>query len=108
MAKTSSKKHISAKYDVVMDGYYAGLNACSSRGNNGGGGFEESRPDDGEGFSQPPTQTEGIDWFAACNLAHTFLGLQTPCNELVNPDNTLKEQGNRVLLCFGGRTPSIT
>jgi hypothetical protein len=85
-----------------MDGYYAGLNACSSRGNNGGGGFEESRPDDGEGFSQPPTQTEGIDWFAACNLAHTFLGLQTPCNELVNPDNTLTEQGNRVLLCYGG------
>jgi hypothetical protein len=78
-----------------MDGYYAGLNACSSRGSNGGGGFEQP--------SQPPSsQRDGIDWLAACGLAHTFLGLQTPCNELVNPDNTLTDQGNKVLLCYGG------
>ena len=27
--------------------------------------------------------------------------LQTSCSELVNPDNTLTQQGNRVLLCYG-------
>lgn len=36
-----------------------------------------------------------------CELAHTFLGLQTPCNELVNPDNTLTKKGETVLLCYG-------
>jgi hypothetical protein len=37
-----------------------------------------------------------------CQTAHLVLGLQTPCNELVNPDNTLTDMGNKVLLCYGG------
>jgi len=78
-----------------MDGYYAGLNACSSRGSNGGGGFEQP--------SQPPSsQRGGIDWNAACQIAHTVLGLQTPCDELVTPNNELTDKGEQVLACYGG------
>jgi hypothetical protein len=81
--------------DAFNRGYNDGFNACSSGGRDDDGGFQQP--------SQPSTpQGEGIDWFAACGLAHTFLGLQTPCNELVNSDNTLTEQGNMVLLCYGG------
>lgn len=47
--------------NAFMDGYYAGLNACSSRGSNGGGGFEQP--------SQPPSsQRRGIDWNAASQI----------------------------------------
>jgi|SRR5918995_2738620 hypothetical protein len=78
-----------------MDGYYAGLNACSDGGNDRGGGFEDQ--------PQPPSsQREGIDWFEACQVAHTFLGLQTPCNELVTPNNELTNKGEQVLACYGG------
>lgn len=64
-------------------------------------GFEEA-PREDPGFSRPPpSQREGIDWYAACELAHRFLGLQTPCYELVNPDNTLTDKGETVLLCYG-------
>lgn len=31
----------------------------------------------------------GTDWSKLCEQAHTFLGLQTPCDQLVNSDNTL-------------------
>ena len=37
-----------------MDGYYAGLNACSDGGSDGGGGFQDSTPfsnDGGDGNS---------------------------------------------------------
>jgi len=78
-----------------MDGYYAGLNACSDGGSDRGGGFEDQ--------PQPPSsQREGIDWFEACQVAHTFLGLQTPCNELVTPNNELTNKGEQVLACYGG------
>jgi len=74
-----------------MNGYYAGLNDCSGGGNNGGGGFE-----------QPPQSSQsGTDWINLCQQAQSAGILQTPCNQLVNPDNTLTEQGNRVLLCYG-------
>ena len=52
---------------------------CSDGGGDGGGGFEQPSP-------PSSSQREGFDWLAACGLAHTFLGLQTPCDELVNPD----------------------
>lgn len=74
-----------------MSGYYDGLNSCGG----GGGGRDD-------GGQPPPSQTQGFDWFAACQAAHLVLGLQTPCNELVNPDNTLTDQGDKVLLCYGG------
>ena len=78
-----------------MNGYYAGLNECSSGGSNGGGGFEQP--------SQPPSsQRGGIDWNAACQIAHTVLGLQTPCDELVTPNNELTDKGEQVLACYGG------
>jgi hypothetical protein len=82
--------------NAFMDGYYAGLNACSSGGgSNGGGGFEQP--------SQPPSsQRGGIDWNAACQIAHTVLGLQTPCDELVTPNNELTDKGEQVLACYGG------
>jgi hypothetical protein len=52
---------------------------------------------------QPPSsQRGGIDWFAACQIAHTFLGLQTPCDELVTSNNELTEMGKRVLACYAG------
>lgn len=81
-----------------MNGYYAGLSACSGGGSNGGGGFEESRP-----FDEQPSQSSqgGTDWMNLCQQAQSVGIIQTPCNQLVNPDNTLTEQGNRVLLCYG-------
>lgn len=36
-----------------------------------------------------------------CQQARSVGILETPCNQLVNPDNTLTEQGDRVLLCYG-------
>jgi hypothetical protein len=36
-----------------------------------------------------------------CERGHSAGILQTPCYQLVNPDNSLTEQGNRVLLCYG-------
>lgn len=44
----------------------------------------------------------GTDWWKLCQQAHTFLGLETPCNELVDSDNTLTSLGNKVLLCYAG------
>jgi hypothetical protein len=78
--------------EEFMNGYDAGFNGCSSSGD--GGGFyqpDETPPnltpqvpeiqpgprDDGEG-----TRQGGIDWNAACQVAHNFLNLQTPCDEL--------------------------
>jgi hypothetical protein len=78
-----------------MNGYNAGLNACSGGESDRGGGFEDQP-------QTPSSQRGGIDWFAACQAAHLVPGLQTPCNELVDPDNTLNDQGNKVLLCYGG------
>jgi hypothetical protein len=90
-----------------MDGYYAGLNACS-RGGGGGGGeggdFDQPREIQPREI-QPPDQTQrrgGIDWNAACQVAHTILGLQTPCDELVTSNNELTSQGEQVLACYAG------
>lgn len=44
----------------------------------------------------------GTDWMKLCLQAHTFLGLQTPCDQLVDSDNTLTPLGNKVLLCYAG------
>lgn len=75
-----------------MNGYYAGLNECSSGGSNGGGGFEQP--------SQP--SKSGTDWLALCQQAHSLNVLKTPCDELVDSDNQLTELGNRVLVCLAG------
>ena len=87
-----------------MDGYYAGLNACSGGGSDGGGRFEQpSQPDFDQGSSgQDQTRQGGIDWNAACQIAHSLAGLQTPCDELVTPNNELTEKGQQVLACYGG------
>lgn len=96
--------------EEFMSGYDAGFYSCRS----GGGGFyqpdeapsnripqvPEIQPgpsDDGDGMRQ-----EGIDWNAACQVAHTFLNLQTPCYELVTPNNELTESGKQVLACYLG------
>jgi len=70
-----------------MNGYYAGLNACSSG--------ESNRSDE----SQPPSsQQGGIDWNKTCNDLQT--ALVSSCEVLVNPDNTLTTEGERAVGCI--------
>jgi hypothetical protein len=71
-----------------VEGYYEGYRECDNR-------QVESPP-------QSSQQGGGIDWNAACQVAHTFLGLQTPCDQLVTPNNELTEQGERALACYLG------
>jgi hypothetical protein len=98
--------------EEFMNGYDAGFNSCRS---GGGGGDDFYQPpseapsdripreiqpgprDDGDG-----TQQGGIDWNAACQAAHTFLNLQTPCDQLVTPNNELTEEGEKALACYLG------
>ena len=85
--------------EEFMSGYDAGFNRCSGRG-----GSELYQPPD-EAPSQPDfkpgpseqdeTRRGGIDWNAACQIAHTILGLQTPCDELVTPNNELTNKGEQ-------------
>jgi hypothetical protein len=51
---------------------------------------------------EPSSQQGGIECYAACQLAHTVLGLQTPCDELVTPNNELTSKGEQVLACYAG------
>jgi hypothetical protein len=52
--------------------------------------------------SNSQSSSGGTDWWKLCQQAHTFLGLQTPCDELVNSDNTLTPLGDKVLYCYAG------
>jgi hypothetical protein len=53
------------------------------------------------GFESRPRSGGGVNWMNLCQQARSVGILETPCNQLVNPDNTLTEQGDRVLLCYG-------
>jgi len=80
--------------NAFMDGYYAGLNACSSRGSNGGGGIEQPSQPSNE---QPSTGGTG-GWSSVCNTLQPVL-LQ-PCNQLVNFDGTFTYEGQQAYDCI--------
>jgi hypothetical protein len=77
-----------------MNGYYAGLNACSSGGSSSGGGFEQSRPTDGQ--FQSGKGSGG--WTNVCNTLQPVL-LQS-CRELVSPSGTFTNEGQRAYDCI--------
>lgn len=83
-----------------MDGYYAGVNACS------GSSSDETEYED-ETEQQPesydrdvPTSlsTQGSDFGPICNTLQ--IALYPSCSELVNPDGSLTYQGRSTVWCI--------
>ena len=90
--------------NAFMDGYYAGLNACSGGGDNGSGGFEESRPFDEAPDAGGERYHDGWNWREICSDLDSFIS--EPCGQLVTPDGfALTAEGKAVLdriVCIGG------
>lgn len=91
--------------DEFMDGYYSGLNACSSGGNGGGGergDFDQPREIQPREIqpNNPPSSSQqgGMDWIKTCNDLQA--ALVSSCDVLVNPDNTLTTEGERAVGCI--------
>jgi hypothetical protein len=72
-----------------MNGYYDGFNSC------GGGGDDniDRRPQ-----SPSPRQSGNFDWAQICSSLQ--IALVSSCNDLVNSDNTLTNEGERAVGCI--------
>jgi len=100
-----------------MDGYYSGLNACSSGGNGGGGergDFDQPREIQPREIqpreiqsNNPPSSSQqgGMDWIRTCNDLQ--MALVSSCEVLVNPDNTLTESVQWVVFVMVSLWPVV-
>ncbi len=57
-------------------------------------------------YNDDYNSNNGINWMKLCEMAPDFL-VSEPCNELVDDNNELTSEGERVLLCLGGGTLAI-
>ena len=75
--------------DEFVQGYYDGFTWCDPA---------ESPDTQPLPSPQPTPQQGGIDWINTCNDLQ--MALVSPCDVLVNPDNTLTAEGVRAVGCI--------
>ena len=79
-----------------MNGYYAGLSACSSGEGDDGNSRGRNNGGSDDGSTQP--MQGGIDWITVCDNLQA--ALVSSCDILVNPDNSLTMEGERAVDCI--------
>jgi hypothetical protein len=80
-------------------GYVNGYHACWNSGVGGGAGGNNYQPQPTPQLQPPPTPSyPNYNWRQLCSSLDPVL--VSPCNQLVNPDNTLTVEGYRGYICL--------